>query len=211
MNKAWLATGACAMLLAGCMHTTMANFLRHYTLSAEAPSLNDEHQATNANAKILQVASITVPEWLEGTAMYYRLDYRGDNRLSAYASSDWISPPATLLEPLLQRAIAAGGGWRAVIGPRNPAIADASLQIRLDDFSQVFPQPGHSDAVIDATATLIDDHDDGVIAQKHFRIEVAASSADAGGGAKALGTAAAQFATRVQRWLETSAVGMPAG
>lgn len=206
MNKACLAVGACAMLLAGCMHTTRTNFPRHYTLSTAVPSLDNGQQATDAHGKILQIAGITVPAWLDGTAMYYRLDYRGDSRVSAYASSDWIAPPATLLEPLLQRAIVGGGNWRAVIGPRNPATADASLRIRLDDFSQAFPRPDHSEAVIDATATLIDNHDDSVIAQKHFRIEVAASSADAEGGAKALDEASGQLAARVQQWL-----GMVAG
>ena len=211
MNRTRLALYACAMMLAGCMHATKANFPRHYTLGTTAPSLDNRHDATSAHGKILQIPSITVPEWLAGTAMYYRLDYRGDNRLSAYANSDWIAPPATLLEPLLQRTIVAGGGgWRAVIGPRNPASADASLQIRLDDFSQAFSQPGQSHVAIDATATLIDNHDDGVIAQKHFRIEMATPGANAEGGAKALGEAAGQFAAQVQQWLKTVAAAAPA-
>ncbi|HET6912946.1 MAG TPA: ABC-type transport auxiliary lipoprotein family protein [Rhodanobacteraceae bacterium] len=208
MSKRWLALCACVMFLTGCMHATKANFPRHYTLGTAAPSLDDEHHPANARGGILQISSITVPDWLDGTAMYYRLDYRGDNRLSAYANSDWIAPPATLLEPLLQRAVVAGGGWRAVIGPRNPATADASLQVRLDDFSQVFSQPGQSHVIIDATVTLIGNRDD-VIAQKHFRIQVPASSADAQGGAKALGEAAGQFAARVQQWLQTATVAAP--
>lgn len=200
----------CGLLfLTGCMHTSKANFLRHYTLGTAAPSLNDEHQAANAHGKILQIAAISVPDWLDGTAMYYRLDYRDDGSLSSYANSDWIAPPATLLEPLLQRAIVAGGGWRAVIGPRNPATADASLQVRLDDFIQAFSQPGDSHALIDATATLINNHDDSVIAQRHFQIQVAARSADAQGGAKALDDASAQLAARVQQWLETATAAAP--
>lgn len=210
MNKARLALFACVVMLTGCMHATKANFPRHYTLGTAAPPLTGEHEPSNAHGKILQIANITVPEWLDGTAMYYRLDYRGDNRLSAYADSDWIAPPATLLQPLLQRAIVAGGDWRAVIGPRNPATADASLQIRLDDFSQAFSQPGESHVVIDATATLIDSHDDSVIAQKHFRIGIATASANAEGGAKALGEAGGQLATRVQQWLEMTTITAPA-
>lgn len=208
MNKTRLALYACVVMLAGCMHATKANFPRHYTLGAAAPTASVA--GSHADRGILQIARIVVPEWLAGTAMYYRLDYRGDNRLSAYANSDWIAPPATLLEPLLQRAIVAGGGWRAVIGPRNPASADASLQIRLDDFSQAFSQPGQSHVAIDATATLIDNHDDGVIAQKHFRIEMATPGANAEGGAKALGEAAGQFAAQVQQWLEMATTTAPA-
>jgi cholesterol transport system auxiliary component len=160
--------------------------------------------AANPNGKILEVAQISVPEWLSGTAMYYRLDYRDDNQLAAYAQSDWIAPPAAMLEPILRRSLA-GGGWRAVIGPRNPATADASLQLRLDDFSQAFAQPGESEGVLDATATLIDSHNDRVIAQKHFHVEVAAATADAQGGAEALAEASRKFAAQVQGWAQAAA------
>jgi cholesterol transport system auxiliary component len=196
-----MALCACTLVLGGCVHATKGEFPRHYALDNPAQVIHEARQPDNSGGKILQIARIAVPEWLEGTAMYYRLDYQHDSRLSAYGRSDWIAPPATLLEPMLQNAIAAGGGWRAVIGPANPANADASLQLRLDDFSQRFSQPGHSVGVLDATATLIGNHDDGVVAQQHFHIEVAASTPDAQGGAQALGEAGRQFAAQVQRWL----------
>jgi cholesterol transport system auxiliary component len=198
---------ACAAFLAGCVHATQSNFLQHYTLSAAAPSLNGEREAANAHGRILQITGIDVPDWLDGTAMYYRLDYRADGRLASYANSDWIAPPATLLQPLLQKAILAGGGWRAVIGPRNPASADVELRIGLDDFSQSFSQPNASTGVLDATATLIATRDEHVIAQRHFRVEIAAPTADAPGGAKALGIASARFADELQRWLDSADVG----
>src|SRR5690348_10681714 len=94
MVRVWLALCACAVLLAGCVHATKANFPRHYTLNAAAPALTGEHATANANGKILQITNITVPDWLDGTAMYYRLDYERDGRLAAYANSDWIATPA---------------------------------------------------------------------------------------------------------------------
>ena len=203
MNKTWLVPCACVLLLTGCLHTTKAHFVQHYTLRATAPVAST--QASRPGRGILQIAAIDVPDWLDGTAMYYRLDYRADGRLATFANSDWIAPPATLLEPLLQNAILAGGGWRAVIGPRNPATADASLQIRLDDFSQAFSQPQASTGVLDATATLISTHDEHVIAQRHFHVEVAAPTPDAQGGAKALDDASAKFADALRRWVDTTA------
>jgi ABC-type uncharacterized transport system auxiliary subunit len=154
---------ACALILGGCVHSTKVQFTRHYALGAASAASAGETNATGANGRILEVAQISVPEWLSGTAMYYRLDYRNDNQLAAYAQSDWIAPPAAMLEPILRHRLA-GGGWRAVIGPRDPATADASLQLRLDDFSQAFAVPGDSKGVLDATATLIDSHNDRVIA-----------------------------------------------
>lgn len=189
------------------MHSTKAQFTRHYGLGASATApAPAATNATGASGKILEVEEISVPEWLSGNAMYYRLDYQNDDRLAAYGQSDWIAPPASLLEPILRRALA-GGGWRAVVGPRNPATADASLQLRLDDFSQAFAQPGESKGVLDATATLIDSHNDRVIAQKHFHIEIAAATPDAQGGAKALSDASRQFAAQLQHWAQSSAAG----
>lgn len=205
MTRICVALGACMLLLGGCMRMTKAEFPTHYALNNPTPRVHKGRHATHPGAKILQIARITVPEWIQGTAMYYRLDYQHDSRVSAYGRSDWIAPPATLLEPVVQNAITAGGGWRAVIGPGNPATADASMHLRLNDFSQTFSQPDHSVGVLDATATLIDNHDDSVVAQKHFHIEVPAPTADAPGGAKALDQSSQKFAEGLQRWLETTA------
>jgi cholesterol transport system auxiliary component len=187
------------------VHTTKANFLHHYTLGAAASSRAPAREAANPNDRTLQIAQIVVPEWLDGTAMYYRLDYERDGRLASYANSDWIAPPAALLEPLLEQTILAGGGWRAVTGPRGPASADVTLQVGLEDFSQSFSQPQASTGVLDATATLISSRDEHVIAQRHFHVEVAAPTADAQGGAKALGGASAKFADELRRWITSAA------
>jgi cholesterol transport system auxiliary component len=192
------------VFLGGCVHSTKAQFTGHYGLGTPASVPATDSGAANANGKILQVSQISVPDWLSGNGMFYRLDYRNDDRLAAYGQSDWISPPASLLEPILRRALA-GGGWRAVIGPRDPATADASLQLRLDDFSQAFAEPGQSKGVLDATATLIDNHDDNVIAQEHFHIEVPAATPDAEGGAKALAEASRKFATQLRGWAQAAA------
>lgn len=201
MTRICLALCTCTLVLGGCMHTTKTEFPRHYALNGPARTVQVNRRATHAGEQVLQIARITMPEWLQGTAMYYRLDYQHDSRLAAYGRSDWVAPPATLLEPVIQNALVMGGGWRAVIGPGNPATADASLHLRLDDFSQTFSQPNDSAGTIDATATLIDNHEDSVVAQKHFRIEVFASSPDAKGGAKALDEASGKLAARLQRWL----------
>lgn len=190
----------CTLLLAGCMHSTKADFPRHYTLGNPAPAHAVSGTASHGR-KVLQISRVIVPPWLAGNAMYYRLDYRDGRSLASYAHSDWIAPPATLLESIIQNTIAADGNWQAVIGPGNPASADANLHVRLDDFSQAFSHPHASTAVIDATATLIDNRNDSVIGQRHWHIEVAAPTADAQGGAKALGKASRQLANDLQRWL----------
>jgi cholesterol transport system auxiliary component len=191
---------ACALLLGGCMHSIQADFVHHYTLGNAAPT-HAPGQAPERGRKVLQISRIVVPSWLAGNAMYYRLEYRDDRSLATYAHSNWIAPPATLLESVIQDTIAARGNWRAVTGPGNPASADATLHLKLDDFSQAFSRLDDSAGVIDATATLIDNHDDSVVGQRHFHVEIVTPTPDAQGGAKALGEASRQFADELQRWL----------
>lgn len=209
MLYAMLCTGA--LMLSGCMSTTQTRRVHHYALGAPVAASADHQQMAPARRGVLKIPRISVPPWLAGTAMYYRLDYRGDGQLSAYGQSDWAAPPATLLEPLVQAALAAGGRWRAVVGPHSSATADASLQLRLQDFSQIFASPEQSTGVIDATATLLDNADAGVIAQRHFHVAVPASGADAQGGAAALRTASHDLARQIAGWLKTVPAGSPGG
>ena len=195
---------ALAMLLGGCMHTSKADFMRHYTLSDSTAAAFVQRTSASAPARhmVLYIAPIAAPPWLQGTQMFYRLDYRHDARLAAYAHSDWIAPPATLLEVVVRHAAAATGDWQAVIGSGEPVGADTSLHIRLDDFSQDFAQPDHSRGVLSATATLVDNNQGSVLGQKSFHIRVDAASANARGGAMALDQASRQFAVQLDRWLQ---------
>lgn len=190
-------------ILGGCAHSTRNAFPRHYDLGTPATiaSAPTGHAAMREAGKVLKIAGIDVPAWLAGTAMYYRLDYRDNQHVATYAQSDWIAPPNVMLEPIIRDALAAGGGWRAVLGPRDPATADVELRLRVNDFSQVFSSPADSTGVIDATATAIDAQNGRVLAQRHFLVRVRAPGADAKGGARALAEAARQFATSLQDWL----------
>lgn len=212
MNRNGLSIGlitcTCALLLGGCMHASKADFPQHYTLTAAAPT-GSHDQTADRGGQTLAITRIAVPAWLLGTNMYYRLDYQNHARISAYASSDWVAPPATLLEHIVQDALGAGASWRAVTGPDTPTQADVSVHIRLDDFSQAFARADQSAGVLDATATLIDNHHDRVIAQKHFHIQVAAPSADAVGGVTAMSQASDKFATQLQQWLQTTTANPP--
>ena len=202
MTRSRFALGACLLMLAGCAQiSSRQSFPKHYTLTgSSAPA----QQASDTTHATLRIARITAPPWLQGTALYYRLDYRHDDRIATYAQSDWASPPARLLEQIIRNAIARNGAWRVVTGPEGPARTDFSLHIGLDDFSQAFASPGQSRGVLDATATLVDNRNGNAIAQKSFHVAVAAPSADAQGGVKALNDAALQFAAELERWLRTT-------
>ncbi len=198
MNRIWLAIAAC-LWLGGCGTGTRPAFPHHYTLAAPAPAATPSRQEPGLGT--LHVARIDAPPWLQDNGLHYRLAYRHDDRIAAYAQSDWVAPPGQMLGALVRRGLAAGTAWRVVTGPGNPAAADASLHLRLDDFSQVFTGPARSFGVLDATATLVDESDGHAIAQKHFHVRAAAPGADAPGGVEALNRASRTFAARLRQWL----------
>lgn len=202
MIRVRFAIAFCLLLLAGCANVSSRQaFPKHYALAgAELPA---SHEPT-ATHMTLRIARIAVPSWLDGTDMYYRLDYRHDDSIAAYAQSDWLAPPAQMLEQVIRNTIAGGGTWRAVFGPDDPANADFSLRTRIDDFGQVFTSPQQSYGVLDAVATLVDNRDETAVAQKRFYLRVAAPGADAAGGVAALNSASRQFAVELQQWLQAN-------
>lgn len=198
MKRIRLVLTLCLLALGGCGAASRQNVVpRHYTLGplANATTPTPSH----AKGAILRVAGIEMPAWLQGTGLYYRLAYRNENVIAAYADSDWAAPPAAMLEQRLRSALD-DGGWRAVVGPAGSAQADFTLHVSVDDFSQVFTSPGASFGVLDATVTL-DGANDALVAQRHFHFRVAAPTADAAGGVKALDAASRDFAGRLREWL----------
>lgn len=193
------------LMLGGCIQATGTIPEHHYALGELVVSPADAQQTTANNGQVLGITQITVPPWLAGTGFFYRLAYAENNRLAAYAYSDWVAPPASLLEPLVQDMLASASGWQAVVGPGAPAHVDASLYLRLENFSQVFTQPKQSIGIIELTATLIDSHSGQVLAQKNFHVQVAAPAPDAQGGAKALARASRQLVAQLQRWVQSIA------
>lgn len=188
----------CLLALGACGAASRQNVVpRHYTLGGSVPAASQP--PVHSSGATLRVARIEMPVWLEGTGLYYRLAYRNDNAIATYANSDWAAPPAGMLEQRLRNTLA-DGGWRAVVGPGGTTQADFTLHVRLDDFSQVFTSPGESFGVLDAAVTVVDANE-AVIAQRHFDFRVAAPTANAAGGVKALDAASRDFARQLRDWL----------
>ncbi len=79
-------------------------------------------------------------------------------------------------------------------GPAVPV-----LKVELDQFAQVFDQPGTSRGVVRLRATLL--RGSTLIAQQSFSTASPAASADAAGGAKALAEASDAAIGQIVVWL----------
>ena len=92
-----------------------------------------------------------------------------------------------------------------VIGAGSGARADYTLQIELEEFSQVFDAAASSRGVVVARASLVSNAKRVLVAQRSFSIERAAASADAEGGVRALTAAGGELIDAIVAWTATAA------
>jgi cholesterol transport system auxiliary component len=207
MSKVFAAGIAMAIVLTGCIslpHPGKGEHRAQYTLAAGAANTSTPPAAkgAKARAKVLKVAEVAVPAWLNSEAIFYRLDYRNNSRIAAYSQSTWVSSPATMLTALLERKLAASPAWSAVIGPDDAATAAYTLRVQLMDFQQDFSSPKQSHCLLVASATLIDNNAQAVAGQKTFTQKQPAPSPDAAGGVQCLSQASLRFTKELRQWLK---------
>jgi cholesterol transport system auxiliary component len=146
----------------------------------------------------LAIPRVSAPEWLESSALQYRLAYQDPLRYHGYAESRWVASPPQLLTERLRQASAqasSGGAVRDTDGVK----ADYLLRVELEEFSQVFASPQESRGVVRARGSLV--RSGGVlVAQRGFAVEKAAVTADAAGGAQALAAAADELVAELLGW-----------
>ena len=195
-----LSAALIALLFAGCAFGPVPK---------EAPAIYDlgaprVDAGTQARLRAsLLVHPVAAAAWLETPAIIYRLNYQDAARQLAYANSRWAAAPALLITPRLRGRLAAvsdGGVLAAADGAR----ADYALRVELEDFSHVFDAAEASRAVVVARASLIDTAKRTLLAQRSFRVERAAESANAAGGVRALAAASDEMNEAIVAWVATS-------
>ncbi|MFZ6654306.1 ABC-type transport auxiliary lipoprotein family protein [Undibacterium sp. TJN19] len=156
--------------------------------------------APSAQAKTgfqIGLAEVTVPAALDSSAMLYRLQYDNVQQLKAYTLHRWSMTPADLLSQRLKARLMANGN--EVLANTAGAVNLPVLRIDLDEFSQIFSSASQSQAQINLRASVIKAGK--LIAQKSFQQQVAATSADAPGGARAMQEATDASINELQLWL----------
>jgi cholesterol transport system auxiliary component len=174
-----------AVVVAGCVSTRDV-----------APRVYDFGIPATASADTrasVSVAAVRAPQWLEANDMLYRLAYRDPHALSAYGASRWAGAPPELLTLRLRQRLGSTPGAKCV------------LSVDLLEFSQVFDAPDRSRAVIQIQAVLLDQRSRNGVASTEWRLEKAAPSADAAGGAAAFSVLAGELAEAVHDWVGAAA------
>jgi cholesterol transport system auxiliary component len=152
-----------------------------------------------ANARTL--AKVSAPARLDSPAIVYRLAYDDADQVRAYAQSQWVAAPASLLsQRLRERLTLAVSAGTARAGETPPS--DYLLRVELEEFSQVFDTPQTSHALLQACATLVDLRRRELVAQHVFLVQRPALSPDAAGAAHGLRDAADEFITELLHWMD---------
>jgi cholesterol transport system auxiliary component len=147
---------------------------------------------------VLQVPSISAPEWLESTSIPYRLAYRDPQAVFSYVTGRWLAPPNSLLTARLKNALDSGAG---VTSPADAIRAGCIVRVAVEDFSQTFDSEKTSHVSTRARASLVASDGKTLIAQKTFGGDRPAAAADLSGAVAALGAGGDALVADIVTWL----------
>jgi cholesterol transport system auxiliary component len=143
------------------------------------------------------VADVSGPAALDTERMHYRLLYADARQQRPYAYNQWVSTPAQLLTQRMRARIAQAGV--KVLSTTDAAASATVLRMEVEDFAQNFDTATSSKGVLSLRASVFRNHL--LVDQKTFSSSVAAPSADAAGGARALADASDAVAADLLTWL----------
>lgn len=150
----------------------------------------------------IAIPPVSTPSWLRTPALIYRLAYATAAGPHAYALSAWTAPPAELVTLRLRQAVAAANSG-FTLGSLPPHTPGYRLDMRLEQFVQVFVTPHDSRCLVTLNATLLGSAGR-VLAQRTFHSERAAPRSDAAGGAQGLVEATDSCLDEILLWLKSS-------
>lgn len=142
-------------------------------------------------AQLSLALEVRAPLWFDSLGINYRLLYVEPTRLREYARVRWAGPPANMIQQRLTRElglISAGQGRAACV-----------LRIDIVEFSQVFPAPDVSHALLQGRVQWLD-RQRARLAERDVSIQLAAATADSQGGVAALVGAVEQLGGQLRTW-----------
>jgi len=163
-------------LLAGCGGNAVDPAPRFFDLGI-APA--------SAKFPALRVASRGVAPF-DGAQMFYRLAWRNPAELAEYAHSQWVAPPSELLRKQVLRSTGEGAG-------------KCTLELEVQEFTQVFTSKEASEARIEARASLTSGQVR--IASRNFAVAEPGAGAEAASGAIAMARAADRTLAELATWV----------
>jgi cholesterol transport system auxiliary component len=165
-----------------------------------------EQVPTNRMAPLptLALGEVLAPTALDHLPVQYRLGYSDAQQLRPYSQARWSMPPAQLLRQRVRETL---GARRSVVNQADGLVlppGTLALRLELEEFSQLFEQPGSSEGVVRLRATVSQTAVKGevLVAQRSVVVRKPAASADATGGVRALSAAVDAAVQELDAWLQ---------
>lgn len=184
---------ALLMLLAGCA-STKGHADTQYDFGPLTPATN---AALPAPQPAVIVPDVSGPAWLDNQVMLYRLNYADPLQARPYTSSRWASAPLQLITQRIKARLAQAGV--KVLDPTDAASGVLLLRLEVDDFSHSFDSTMRNTGTVTLRASLFSNHH--LLDQKSFTRATASTSADAGGGVRALAASTDDVAADILAWI----------
>jgi len=202
----FILAAALALTISGCASqkgqpTTQFDFgpAAPATAQASAPAALAPAGLASGPLGPVVVTDVTGSSALDNERMFYRLSYADPLQARTYANSRWTANPLQLLTQRFKTRLAQAGA--RVLSETDASIGIPLLRIDVDEFIQDFGGTSRSTGVVAVRASIFQGHT--LVDQRSFRQSVAAPSADAAGGARALAASTDAIAADVVAWLGT--------
>ena len=183
---------AAAILLVGCV--TSPPPLKQYDFG----NVTAMRPVTSTLAVKLVIREVTEPSWLRTRDIFYRLDYAAPSNPQRYAMSQWVATPGELVTLRLRDTVASANAGYTLTASNGSG--GYLLQAALEEFTQVFTQPGTSHCIVQLRVSLWKSAGE-ITAQRIFRIERSAQTPDASGAAICLASAVNMDVDKIVQWL----------
>jgi len=184
-----------AFWFAGCSLTREVPPEQGYQLHLDAPEAKEAACAD----RVLRVALLQAPQWLQGTAIYYAAD---GGRLYRYTRARWEQPPVFQLQQITEKCIIESGLFEAVVPYKSQAKNDWLLEIRIERMLQRIDAAGAGETELMLYGVLVDQYSRIVMAQKTFRYASSSEKANVQTAMDAWNRAAASYRDDLLNWLQ---------
>lgn len=154
-----------------------------------------------SSAKTLLVSQPIASPGYDSVGMVYMIT---PFEISHYSRNQWVAPPANMLMPVFVEALRRSNRFKAVVSPPFVGVTDYRLDTQLLCLQQEFLLP-KSQERLTVQATLIDNHNNIVLATKQFNVVVSAPSNNPYSGVLAANAAAKKVAAQLVRFVAVNA------
>ena len=193
-----LIAAALALILSGCA-SQKSQPTTQFDFGPAASAQASSQAPVQGTPGPVVVTDVTGSSALDSERMFYRLSYADPLQARTYANSRWTASPLQLLTQRFKTRLAQSGA--KVLSETDAATGIPLLRIDVDDFVQDFGGVSQSTGVVAVRASVFQGHV--LVDQRSFRKAIAATSADAAGGARALAASTDAIAADIVAWLGT--------